>query len=330
MFCNIYLWFNLSAASFFLCVFVFHSVLLLVNSTLVIFVVPYEYSFCLLVKGINLLGWFPLRCTTNLSHDLLLTFLFLSFSLSSLSFFPSPAHSFLPQTPGHFTFCFFESWSQFLANSCDCDSGICESQLFSHFFLFSCLLPLWKSLFVVLWTEHQNWKPFFNSYFLFWTKEIKFFWSHFKWRNSSWKISLHLWSLFSYFYTLSLFVSFLVSCFCTFGLRLCPSLSHFTLYILFIALNDYSVVCSSCWISWYIYLLVLLLSWNVFDNSSFYKVHALSVYCVHDMSTVFLILLLWNVFPVWILCFEQQFCLSFLVLWLQLSFPFWFLDLSCR
>ena len=46
---------------------------------------------------------FPLRCATNLSHDLLLTFLFLSFSLSSLSFFPSPAHSFLLQTPGHFT-----------------------------------------------------------------------------------------------------------------------------------------------------------------------------------------------------------------------------------
>ena len=58
VFCNIYLWFNLSAVSFFLCVFVFHSVLLLVNSTLVIFVVPYEYSFCLLVKEINLLGWF--------------------------------------------------------------------------------------------------------------------------------------------------------------------------------------------------------------------------------------------------------------------------------
>ena len=79
MFCNIYLWFNLSAVSFFLCVFILHSVLLLVNSTLVIFVVPYEYSFCLLVKGINLLGWFPLWCTANLSHDLLLTFLFLSF-----------------------------------------------------------------------------------------------------------------------------------------------------------------------------------------------------------------------------------------------------------
>ena len=129
--------------------------------------------------------------------------------------------------------------------------------------------------------------------------------SCFEWRNSSRKISLHLWSLFLYFYTLSLFVLFSVSCFCTFGSRLYPSLSHFALYILFIALNDHSVVCSSCWISWYIYLLVLLLSWDVFNNSSFYEAHVLSVYCVCDMSIVFLILLLWNVFPVWILCFEQ-------------------------
>ena len=81
--------------SFFLCVFVFHSVLLLVNSTLVIFVVPYKYSFCLLVKGINLLGWFPLRCAANLSHDLLLTFLFLSFPcLPFPSFLHLPTLSF--------------------------------------------------------------------------------------------------------------------------------------------------------------------------------------------------------------------------------------------
>ena len=86
VFCNIYL-FNLSVMSFFLCVFVFHSVLLLVNSTLVIFVIPYEYFFCLLVRGINLLDWFPLQCAANLSHDLLLTFLFLSFSFLFFSSF---------------------------------------------------------------------------------------------------------------------------------------------------------------------------------------------------------------------------------------------------
>ena len=90
MFCNIYLWFNLSTVSFFLCVFVFHSVLLLVNSTLVIFVVPYEYSFCLLVKGINLLGWFPFAMHRQSFPWFALDFSLSFFSLSSLSFFPSP------------------------------------------------------------------------------------------------------------------------------------------------------------------------------------------------------------------------------------------------
>ena len=103
VFCNIYLWFNLSTASFFLCVFVFYSVLLLVNSTLVIFVVPYEYSFCLLVKEINLLDWFPFAMHYQSFPWFALDFFLSFFSLSFLFFFPSPAHSFLLQTPGHFT-----------------------------------------------------------------------------------------------------------------------------------------------------------------------------------------------------------------------------------
>ena len=103
VFCNIYLWFNLSAVSFFLCVFVFHSVLLLVNSTLVIFVIPYEYFFCLLVKEINLLGWFPFAMHCQSFPWFALDFSLSFFSLSFLSFFPSPVHSFLLQTPGHFT-----------------------------------------------------------------------------------------------------------------------------------------------------------------------------------------------------------------------------------
>ena len=286
MFCNIYLWFNLSATSFFLCVFVFHSVLLLVNSTLVIFVVPYKYSFCLLVKGINLLGWFPFAMRHQsfpwFAFDFSLSFFFPFF----LSFFPSPAHSFLLKllTTSQIKslgfrpeFCFWKfilpslsSWfsEAAISNHCPLRSFLCffscvfffilktrfsrfvflgrgrsfwpilaivilafvnlDCFLICLFFLFTCLLPLWESLFVVLWTEHQNWKPFFNSCSLFWTKEIKFFWSRFRREEILLqKISLCLWSLFLYFYTLNLFVSFSVSCFCTFGLRLCPSLSHF-------------------------------------------------------------------------------------------------------
>ena len=97
VFCNIYLWFNLSTTSFFLCVFVFHSVLLLVNSTLVIFVVPYEYSFCLLVKGINLLGCFPFAMRRQsfpwfaLDFSLSFFFPFFPFLLSfTCPLFPSP------------------------------------------------------------------------------------------------------------------------------------------------------------------------------------------------------------------------------------------------
>ena len=81
VFCNIYLWFNLSTASFFLCVFVFHFVLLLVNSTLVIFVVLYKYFFCLLVKGINLLDWFPFA----MHHQ---SFPWFAFDFSLSFFFP--------------------------------------------------------------------------------------------------------------------------------------------------------------------------------------------------------------------------------------------------
>ena len=97
VFCNIYLWFNLSTTSFFLCVFVFHSVLLFVNSTLVIFVIPYEYFFCLLVKGINLFGWFPfvMHCQSfpwfALDFSLSFFFPFFPFLLSfTCPLFPSP------------------------------------------------------------------------------------------------------------------------------------------------------------------------------------------------------------------------------------------------
>ena len=139
---------------------------------------------------------FPLWCTTNLSHDLLLTFLFLSFpflpfpsflhlptlsfskllatsQIKSLGFWPEfcflkvyPSSSFvfvfwkqqfqitvlsilfrvsfhmffLCVENSFFMFCFLGSWSWFLANSHDCDSGICESWLFSHLFVFCFLV----------------------------------------------------------------------------------------------------------------------------------------------------------------------------------------------
>ena len=39
-----------------------------------------------------------------------------------------------------FVFCFLGSRSRFLANSHDCDSGVCESQLFSRSFVFCFLV----------------------------------------------------------------------------------------------------------------------------------------------------------------------------------------------
>ena len=351
VFCNIYLWFNLSTMSFFLVCFClsfyfascqFHTCYICCSIWILLLFVGKRNKLTWLVFLCDVPPIFSMICFWLFSFFLFPFLPFPSFlHLPTLSFSKLLATSQIKSLGFQPEFCFLESLSFLLFHLCFLEAVILNhcplcsfSYFFSHVFslcwkfifrvlffwvtvtvfrqfsrlwfwclwisivflfvsfLFSCLLLLWESLFVVLWTEHQNWKPFFDSCSLFQTKEIKFFWSCFEWRNSSWKISLHLWSLFSYFYTLNLFVSFSISCFCTFGSKLCPSLFHFALYILFIALNDHSVVCSSCWISWYIYLLVLLLFWDVFNNSLFYEMHALSIYYVHDTSTVFLILLL--------------------------------------
>ena len=158
MFCNIYLWFNFFTMFFFLCVFVFHFVLFLVNSTLVIFVVPYKYSFCLLVKGINLLGWFPLQCAANLFHDLLLTFLFLSFPfLSFPSFLHLPTLSFpkllatsqIKSLGFQSEFCFWKfilpPLSSLFSESSDFES---LSSPFFFIFLFMCFFFVLKTCFL--------------------------------------------------------------------------------------------------------------------------------------------------------------------------------------
>ena len=88
VFCNIYLWFNLSAASFFLCVFVFHSVLLLVNSHTCYICCPIQILLLFVGKR-NKLTWLVSLCDAPPIFPMICSwlFFFLSFSLSSLSFF---------------------------------------------------------------------------------------------------------------------------------------------------------------------------------------------------------------------------------------------------